>query len=140
MFVRDSGKTKIIYLPVTTSTAIAAGALVAWSSGLLIAATSSTAGFSIAGVLRKTIAATDSDYATARLVPVEVNAEENVVWKADVTATLVAADLGLYCDLTDASTINRGASTYDIAQPIKLLSTTKCLCLLNIGVLSRAKA
>jgi hypothetical protein len=132
-FRKVSGKTKIVYLPVTTSTAIAEGAIVSFSSGYLIAATSSTAALSHAGVLRKTIAATDADYAVARTVPVEVPVEKNVVWEAPVTSGLVAADVGLLVDLTDASTINRGASTYDAAQVVKVISTTKGHFILNLG-------
>lgn len=128
-----------MWLPVTASTAIAAGALVAFSSGKLIAATSTTAGSAIAGVLRKAIAATDSDYASERLVAVEVPVEKNVVWEADVTSGLVAADIGLYQDLTDSVTVNRGASTYDIAQCVKVISTTKGLFYLNIGADAIAK-
>lgn len=122
-----------MYLSVTPSTAIAKGALVAWSSGLLIAATSTTAPSTIAGVLAKTIAATDTDYASTRTVPVEVPCEAGVVWLADVTATAVVADQGLFCDLTDASTVNRGASTYDVFQVQHFLTTTKCDGFLNIG-------
>ena len=129
-----------MWLPVTTSTALSAGALVTFSSGKLIAATSTTVGSDIVGVLRHTIAATDADYATARLVEVEVPVEKNVVWTADVTSGLVAADIGLYQDLTDSLTVNRGASTYDIAQCTKVLSATKGELLLNIGVDARAKA
>lgn len=133
-FVRKQGKTKTMHLPVTPSTAISAGALVAWSSGKLIAATSTTAPTSIAGVLKKAIAATDSDYASDRLVQVEVPVENNVVWEADVTSGLVATDRGLYVDLTDSLTINRGASSYDVAQVVKVISTTKGQFILNIGV------
>lgn len=132
-FVRKQGKTKVLWLSVTTSTAIAKGALVAWSSGYLIAATSSSAPSTIAGVLAKTIAATDADYAVARLVPVEVPCEQGVLWTADVTATAVIADQGLYCDLTDASTVNRAASTYDVFQVQRFISTVKCDGFLNIG-------
>lgn len=132
-FVRKQGKTKIMYLSVTPSTAIAKGALVAWSSGLLIAATSTTAPSTIAGVLAKAIVSTDSDYASTRTVPVEVPCEAGVVWLADVTATAVIADQGLYCDLTDASTVNRAASTYDVFQVQHFLTTTKCDGFLNIG-------
>ncbi len=139
MFIRKQGKTKLVWLPVTASTAIAAGALVAFSSGKLIAATSSTAGSVIAGVLRKAIAATDSDYASERLVAVEVPVEKNVVWEADVTSGLVAADIGLYQDLTDSVTVNRAASTYDVVQCVKVISTTKGLFYLNIGVDAIAK-
>ena len=134
MFIRKRGRTKFMWLPVTTSTALSKGALVAYSSGYLIAATSTTAPSTIAGVLRHAIAATDSDYATARLVEVEVPVENNVEWEADVTSGLVAADVGLYCDLTDSVTVNRGASSYDVVQCVGVISTTKGRFILNIGV------
>lgn len=129
-----------MWLPVTTSTALSANSLVAWSSGYLVAATSSTAGYSIVGVLRHAIASTDDDYATARLVEVEVPVEMNVVWEMDVTSGLVAADRGLFQDLTSATHVDRSASTYDIVQCIKVLSTTKGEFLLNIGPLAKAKS
>ena len=132
-FTLAQGKTKIMHLPVTVSTALSANSLVAWSSGYLIAATSSSAPSTIAGVLKKAIVAADSDYATARLVEVEVPIENYVVWEADVTSGLVAADVGLYQDLTDAVTVNRAASTYDIVQCVGVKSTTKGLFILNIG-------
>lgn len=133
-FKRIQGLTKIQWLPVTTSTVLTKGAVVAWSSGLLIAATSSTAPSTHVGVVQKTIAATDSDYATARLIPVEVPCEVNVVWEAAVTATLVVGDIGLFCDFTDSLTINRGASTYDVCQILRFKSTTLCDCILNLGI------
>jgi hypothetical protein len=132
-FRKVSGKTKIVYLPVTTSTAIAKGSIVSFSSGYLIAATSSTAAVTHAGVLAKTIAATDADYAVARSVPVEVPVEKGVVWEGPVTSGLVAADVGLLVDLTDAGTIDRSASTIDAAQVVKVLSTTKGHFILNLG-------
>ena len=138
-FKLKQGKTKFMWLPVTTSTALTTGALVAFSSGLLIAATSTTASHAIVGVIRHTIASTDSDYATSRLVEVEVPVQLNTVWEADVTSGLVAADIGLYVDLTNSLTINRGGSTYDVAQCIKVISTTKGYFLLNIGHLAVAK-
>jgi hypothetical protein len=45
----------------------------------------------------------------------------------------VAADVGLFQDLTDASTVNRAATTYDIVQCIGVISTTLGLFHLNIG-------
>ena len=133
MFQRKQGKTKFMWLPVTASTAIGEGALVAWSSGKLIAATSSTAPTSIVGVLRHAITSTDDDYASERLVEVEVPVEMHVIWEADVTSGLVAADRGLYQDLTSSTHVNRGASTYDVVQCTKVLSTTKGEFILNIG-------
>lgn len=140
MFIRKQGKTKLVWLPVTASTAIAKGALVAFSSGKLIAATSSTAGNVIVGVLRHAITSSDADYASERLVEVEVPVEKNTVWEADVTSGLVAADIGLYQDLTDSVTVNRAASTYDIVQCVRVLSTTKGYFFLNIGSDAIAKA
>lgn len=133
MFILKEGLTKNMRLQVTASTAIAAGALVAWDSGKLIAATSSSAKTVIAGVLVKAIAATDTDYATERLVEVQVPVEKNTVWEADVTSGLVAADRGLYQDLTDSVTVDRTASSVDVVQCVKVLSTTKGLFILNIG-------
>lgn len=140
MFLRHKGKTKFVWLPVTASTALSKGALVAFSSGKLIAATTTTAGSDIAGVIRHAIASTDDDYATERLVEVEVPVEKNVVWEGDVTSGLVAADIGLYQDLTSSTHVNRAGSVYDIVQCVKVLSTTKGLFYLNIGVDARAKA
>ena len=134
MFIRKQGKTKFIYLPVTVSTTFSEGGLVAWASGYLIEATSTSKPYNIPGVIRHAITAADDDYATARLVEVEVPVEANVVWEAPVTSGLVAADRGLFQDLTDNLTINRGASTLDVVQCIKVISTTKGYFHLNCGI------
>ena len=132
-FIRNSGKTKLVYVPVTVSTAMADGDLVSLSSGYLIKATSSTTALSHVGVCRKTITSADADFAVARSIPVEVPMEKNVIWEAPVTTGLVAADVGLLVDLTDAGTINRAASTYDVAMVVKVISSTKGLFKLNLG-------
>jgi len=116
-----------VYLPVTPSTALSANSLVTFTTGKLVAATAGTTLQNIAGVLVKAIASTDTDYASDRLVAVQVPIEPNCVWEADVTSGLVAADIGLYVDLTDASTINRGASSIDVAKCVGVISTTKGL-------------
>lgn len=127
MFKLKQGLTKTVYLPVTTSTALAAGDLLTFSSGLLVAATSSTAASAIIGVNVKAIASTDSDYATARRIPVEVPVERNTVWEADVTSGLVAADIGKEVDLTDAATVDRSATSIGAVMPVAVISTTKGL-------------
>lgn len=132
-FKVKKGKVVRRWMPVTPSTAIAAGAIVSFSSGYLIAATSSTAALTHAGVLEKAIAATDDDFADARLVSVLVPIEKHVIWEGDVTSGLVAADVGLEVDLTDASTINRGASSVDVARVEGVISSTKGLFCLKIG-------
>ena len=132
-FIKYKGKTVTRWLPVTTSTAITKGSIVSWSSGLLIAATSSTTALSHAGVIKKTIASTDSDYATARLVPVEVPVEKNVIWLADFTTTLVTTDIGAEVDLTDALTVNRGASSVDACIISGYVSATKGYVTINFN-------
>ena len=132
MFRRVQGRTKFMWLPVTPSTDFENGALVVWSSGKLIPATSSTAAADTVGVIHHAITWSDSDYADERLVEVEVPVEKNVVWEGDVTSGLVAADRGLFQDLTDSVTVNRGASTTDIVQCVKVISSTKGLFILNI--------
>lgn len=124
MFTPYKGKWKTVWLPVTTSTAISKGAIVSFSSGYLIAATSSTTALSHAGILKKAIASTDTDYATARKVAVWVPMEKNCEMKGDVTSGLVAADVGLEVDLTDSLTINRGATSIKVAMVKDVISTT----------------
>lgn len=135
MFRKFSGKTKTLWLPVKASTAIAKGSILAWGTGgdagKLIPATAATTALASVGVLKKTILATDADYAVARTVPVEVPVEKNVLWEGDVTSGLVAADVGLEVDLTDCSTIDRSASTIDAAIVAKVISTTKGLFKIN---------
>jgi len=123
-----------MWLPVTVSTTFSNGGIVSWDSGYLIEATSTTAPSSHVGVIRHAIAATDADYAVARLVEVEVPVETNVVWEGDVTSGLVAADRGLFQDLTDNLTVNRAASSYDTVQCVRVISTTKGYFILNLGI------
>ena len=145
MFIRKQGKTKIMYFPVAASAgAMAEGSVVALSSGTIILATNTTPSYYCVGVLRKTVTTADSDYAVARLLPVEVPVEKNVVWEADVkVGTLATSSVGLYFDLTtadDGSGVDQSASTYDIAFCTKFISTTKGEFILNIGSDGIAKA
>ena len=137
------GLTKDIYLPIAASVAAVEGTLMAFSSGTLIIATATTAPSTIIGVLRKTIKTTDSDYASAKFVPVQVPVEHYVEWEMDVvTGTLVVGDVGLYCDITTASAstipstcgVNRDGSTYDVVQISRFVSTTKDIVFLNTGI------
>jgi len=132
-FTVFKGKTKTVWLPVTASTALAKDSIVSFSSGYLIAATSSTTALSHVGVIPRAIVATDADYALARLVPVIVPMEKNVEWLGDVTSGLVAADVGLLVDLTNSTTINRSASSVDAAQVRSVISSTKGTFVLNLG-------
>lgn len=124
-FIRKEGRTKVIWLPVTPSTALAKDSLVTFTSGKLVAVTDSTAAVAIVGVLKKAIVSTDTDYASDRLVPVEVPTEKHAIYIADVTSGLVATDVGGEFDLTDASTVDRSASAVDVVKCVGVISSTK---------------
>jgi hypothetical protein len=126
------GKTKEIFLPVTPSTALTGATFVTFTTGKLVAATAGTAAVDIVGVLKNTIASTDSDYASDRLVPVLVPVEKHVEYEI-TTASLVAADIGGEFDLTDAGTVNRGASSVDVVKCVKVISATKGVFLAKIN-------
>lgn len=132
-FIVSAGKTKLVPMPITPSTAIAAGTLVTFSSGKLVAAGAATANTAIEGILAQTIAATDADYASDRLVSVIVPVEKHVEYEADVTSGLVAADVGLECDLTNGTTVNRAASAVDVAKCRRVISATKGIFYLKIN-------
>lgn len=102
-FTRLKGQTKTIQGIFTASVAIAQGGMVypdpgnpgQWTKA------DSTAGESF-GVIMQTIASTDSDYASTKVVNIEVPAEPGVEWKFLVgSGTFTAADVNKYADLLD---------------------------------------
>lgn len=131
-FRNVKGKTKNIWLPVTPSTALAAGSIVTLSSGKLVAATAATTAPNLAGVLVGEITAQDADYALDRLVAVQVPMEKNVVWEFPTTG-LVATDIGVDVDLADAVSVDRSATAIGVVRPTKVLSATKGQGLLKIN-------
>jgi hypothetical protein len=132
-FIAHKGRTKEVWLPVTESTALSKSSLVTFTSGKLVAATAGTAAVAVVGILKNAIAATDSDYATARLVPVLVPTERHAIFEADVTSGLVAGDVGGEFDLTSATHVNRGASSVDVVKCVGVISSTKGLFMLKVN-------
>lgn len=134
-FIPYKGTFKTIYVPVKTSTAISKYAIVSnltsGDAGTVGPATSSTTNLSHVGVSARTIASTDSDYATARRIPVIVPVTENCEWLCDGT-NLVAADQMAEVDLTDSLTINRAASSVDAVMIKDVISSTKCTAWLKL--------
>lgn len=97
-FLKISGKPKLEWAPITPSTVTSNGQPANFSSGALLPTTAATA-VDIYGILAKNIAATDSDYATARKVPVTPVGEDDI-FEADVlTGTLTTAMVGNRYDL-----------------------------------------
>jgi len=119
-----SGRWKSIWLPVTPSTVLAAQSIVTFTTGKLVASTAGTAAVANVGIAVGVIAAADSDYADDRLIEVLVPTEKHATVKA-TTASLVATDVGGEFDLTDASTVNRAASSVDAVKCMKYLSGTE---------------
>lgn len=116
-FKKVKGLTRVEWLDVTVSTAFAKDSLVEWTSGYIAVADDNDT--DVAGVIIKTIASTDSDYATARKVPVLVPVERHVVWEADTADTyVVATHQGVECGIVDASNLDLDDSTNDVFRPI----------------------
>ena len=132
-FRRFKGKTKFIYVPVTTSTVFSAGALVSLgSAGTLIAAVDNET--NSLGVIRHAIASTDADYATARRVEVEVPVEKHVVWEADATAaTFVVADIGLEYGVSSSLLVDRTDRTNVVFKVLEVVSTSVIRGFLRLG-------
>ena len=124
MFRRLTGKTKIMYFLAAASTAFTKGDLVYFDGSGNVIPADSTSGSHV-GVIQKDIASTDSDYASTKMVPVEVPVEKWVEWEVSANGTAVAADVGLEIDLTDAANANRAASSKDALLVTRFISSTK---------------
>lgn len=133
-FRKFKGKTKLIWLPVTTSTVLSANSLVECTSGLVAAADADEVTADVRGVLRHAIAATDADYATARLVEVEVPVERHVVWEAtSLTGTFSASDIGIEYGISDALTVDQTETSADLFLVTEFISTSKIRGFLKIN-------
>lgn len=96
----------------TASTAFSANSLVDWPAsptGFFVAATASTT--KLCGILLKAVTSADSDYASNSLKPVLVPINGMNSEVIATTASAAATDVGTRVDLTDAVTVNRGASS-----------------------------
>ncbi len=124
-FVLYKGKTKTEWFPVTTSTALVKGTLVEFTSGLIAAADADETAGGVRGVLGKTIATTDADYASARKVPVIVPVEKHVVWTADGTGTFVSTDIGVEYGISDSATVDKAETSTVHFLVTEFISATK---------------
>ena len=125
-FVRVKGKTETIEVLFSASVAAEEGALVypnpAAAGQYTIA--DATAGGNF-GVIKQTIAATDSDYASTKLVKIEVPRENNVEWLGTAAGALAQTHEWTYVDLTDSITINEAASAKKVIFVKKFVSATR---------------
>lgn len=122
---RANGPTHIEYYPKTASTLFTTNEPVALdTTGTLIPYTPGIAA-PFLGVIKKAVVATDSDYASASRVPVEVG-NPNTEWLIDATTTAAAStDRGEYVDYVEATiSVNVGSSSQNDCYVTDVISTT----------------
>lgn len=124
-FRRISGKHRVEWWPKKASTAFTYGSLVYPDGSGAIQPADSTSGEHI-GVILKTVASTDSDYASTTKVPVDVCGEDDV-FEADVTGTLTSAMVGTYLDLSTALVVNAAATSKQVVLCVGFISASKGL-------------
>ena len=102
------GKFHVEWYPVTVSTAFTSGEMVTILSTVggpgTLAKVADGSTFVI-GTIQKTITSADSDYATARKVPVLVG-DADAEWLATAAGTAAATDVGEMVGFDDASTVD----------------------------------
>jgi hypothetical protein len=119
--------------PRTASVTFTAGDLVMITSGLVAPAT--TESTKHLGIIKESVASTDSDFATEAVkVAVDIPMETGCEFEADVTGTLLTTDVGLQFDLSDASTVNQDGTTYKVVTCKGFISATKGRFSLNSNI------
>ena len=87
----------------------------------------------IYGLIQKTVAATDSDYASATLVPVLVgDADAEFVFDVS-TGTAATTDIGEMIDLDDENSVDVNAYTLGQVKVTQIVSTSKVVGKFNKG-------
>ena len=87
----------------------------------------------IYGLIQKTIAATDSDYASATLVPVLVgDADAEFIFDVS-TGTAATTDIGEMIDLDDENSVDVNAYTLGQVKVTQVISTSKVVGKFNKG-------
>lgn len=118
------GKVNRIWLPVTTSTALLKNTIVEITSGLIAGADDNDT--ALAGVLGKTIASTDVDYAVARRVPVIIPVEKHTLWEIDTGGSFAAGtDEGLEFGISDSGTLDHSDTTNKVFLVTKVVNANK---------------
>ena len=107
--------------PKTASTALTANTLVTFTSGQLVAATSSTLTF--AGIIPRAVATTDDDYASATVVPV-ISLRPRDASFLIATTGAAATNVGGSYDLSDAGTLNLSGTSYKQFTVRNVISST----------------
>jgi hypothetical protein len=128
-FLRISGKPRLQWYPKAASTDFNVGDLVYPNGSGAIIPADSTSGNHL-GVALKAVASTDDDYASTTLVPIDEVGEDDI-FEATVTGTLTTAMVGNFYDLSNAYTVNVGATSKKVVRCVGFISATKGLFKIN---------
>lgn len=124
MFKRATGGPKVEWYPKTASTAFTNGMAVKSTSGQLVAAVANE----VVGIILTDIASTDSDYAVARKVPVDIWTPEDIFEADVITGTLTTAMVNTKVDLASGALgIDVTGTTNKTCLIVGFISTTKAL-------------
>ena len=123
--VQVTDKEYFDWKPKTASTAIAYGAILAFDGSGGLTPASSTSKL-LVGISRKAVVSTDSDYASATLLPYTV-LREGAEYEMDVYSgtALTAAMVGNSYDLYDSSLLNVGGTTHKVVTVTGYISATR---------------
>lgn len=129
-FTLKTGKPEVEWFPKTASTAIGIGAVLeADGSGAVNPADS--ADTSLFGISLKSVASTDSDYATTNAIPVMV-LNPSCTFEADViTGTATAALIGTQCDLASSLGVDVTATSHKQVTIVGFISASKVVVRFN---------
>ena len=117
------GRTRFIQYPKKASTAFVKNSFIAFDgSGAVKPATATDAAVTFAGICVADVASSAGNAP----IYIEIPKEKECLVEAD-GATLSAGLVGTTVDLTDAVTVNGGASAVDVVRLVKYISATKGL-------------
>jgi len=115
---------RLKYYPRTASVTFTKGDLVMFTSGLV--ATATVQSETHLGIIQTDVTSGDSDFATAAVkVPVMIPSSPADEFEATVTGTLVTTSVGLTYDLSSASVVNQGGTTYGVVECVGFITSTK---------------
>lgn len=124
-----SPRTMLKWYPKAASTAFTKNTLVYFNASGYITPAITTSGDHV-GIVLKSVASTDADYALNTLLAVEIPFGKMEEFEADATS-LTAAKVGTTMDLSDAGTVNGAATSKKVVTLTKYISATKGRFVLN---------
>lgn len=120
------GPVQVKWLKKKASTAMSANTFASFSAaGLVTPATATST--EIIGLLLRTITSADDDYASTTDVPVLVPDEDTVFEASGEAHSCTEAMNGEFVDISDANTINGGASSLEVVKVQKYIDANTVL-------------